>query len=161
MHSAILTHVYTLQGAVYGGYVRDTIAGVQPKDIDVVVPAAHWAQFVNALTFIGYRNIPNPTTSDAVLFVKDGELSIEAISGEDAPGSVLIGPPASPDFDVNLLAYNGRLMYNWGPIGKDLGVLDIISRISKREALQFREASPERVAKMISKGYRIVKVIDA
>jgi len=161
-NNEVLRLVYQLEGAVYGGYIRDTIAMIPPKDIDVVIPQENWIEFVRGMEELGYTEDDNLETEDASLFRKPGELNVEAIVSEDPPQSKMsgvfyIGPTAEPDFDVNLLAYDGTKLYNWMSLGMnpDLDVLTIITHIIKKEAVKFEEAAPHRVQKMISKGYTI------
>lgn len=42
------------QGKVYGGYIRDFIAGVTPTDIDAVIPEINQGSFDHDMRKIGY-----------------------------------------------------------------------------------------------------------
>lgn len=150
----VFTILYRNKGVVYGGYVRDMIAGVQPRDIDVVLPADKWDTFVEELLDAGYVS-QDRQDNDATLFTKDGFLDVEAYACEDnSYDDVFIGPEASPDFDVNTLAYDGVKMYNWAnPNGMDIFI--IIQHIQTRFAVRM-EPEDDRVEKILSKGYKII-----
>lgn len=149
-----LSILYRNKGVVYGGYVRDMIAGVKPRDIDVVLPADKWQGFVQELLEAGYAS-HGKQDNDATLFTKEGYLDVEAYACEDnSYDDVFIGPEASPDFDVNTLAYDGVKMYNWvDPNGMDFFV--ILKHIQDRQAVRM-EPEDDRVEKMIAKGYKII-----
>lgn len=149
-----LSILYRHKGVVYGGYVRDMIAGVQPRDIDVVLPADMWEGFMKELLEAGYV-CKGYQVNNSTLFTKDGFLDVEAYACEDnSDENVFIGPEACPDFDVNTLAYDGARMYNWvDPTG--MNIFTIIRNIQNREAKRI-EPEDDRVEKMISKGYKII-----
>jgi len=150
----VFTILYRHKGVVYGGYVRDMIAGLPPKDIDVVLPQDTYDAFILELEEIGYV-MQGEQDNQAALFTKDGFLDVEVISCEDSSqDDVFIGPAAAPDFDVNTLAYDGVKLYNWvDPAGMDL--FTIISHIQKREAKSL-EPGEDRIEKIKAKGYTII-----
>jgi hypothetical protein len=153
-----LTILYRHKGAVYGGYIRDMIAGVFPKDIDVVLPKDTLSAFWKDLERAGYVS-QGLQPNGAILFKKDGFLDVEAVSCDDTcldivNDGVFIGPEGTPDFDVNTLAYDGTKMYNWvDPGAGDL--LTIIMHIQKREA-ETLDPGEDRIEKIKKKGYTII-----
>ena len=150
--------IFANKGVVFGGYLRDLISGDDPHDIDAVVPEANWDKFKQDMADEGFNMITPLSKYEPSIFEKEGELTVEVIIGEDPPDFEWLGPSADPDFDVNLLAYNGTKMYNWMSLDHDpeLDVLIIISSIRKKQTLQFRNAEEDRVNKMKNKGYTII-----
>jgi len=156
----VLNLIYSLFGIVFAGFLRDTMAGVQPNDIDAVVPIYYSGRVVRSMIELGYTLVEKQEIGIALRFVKEGELNVEISYSEAVPGLTRIKPSAEPDFDVSLLAYNGREMYNWMPGEPDseLDVLSIIGRIQRRQTIQFAGAEPHRIKKMQDKGYTIIKI---
>jgi hypothetical protein len=147
--------LFANRGVVYGGYLRDLIAGVTPNDIDVVLSSADCNYFENfniQLLELGYTASFN-TEHETTVYKKTGHLPIEAYAVEDSPTDTLITPISDPDFSVNLLAFDGSRLYHWVEPDRDVHL--IIKGIQERKAIQWYEASPERVEKMRGKGYSI------
>ena len=146
--------LFNYKGVVFGGYIRDMIANLQPTDIDVVLPSDTFSAFLNVLTAYGYTSYEMQETG-FYLFKKEGHLNVEVGSCQDSSTSgIWIGPEAVPDFDVNLLAYDGIKLYNW--VNPDAGdIFQIISNIHKRQAVAY-EPGEDRVLKMRRKGYTIL-----
>ena len=149
-----LSVIYKNHGVVYGGYVRDQIAGVTPSDIDAVAPKDMYDTICSELVEAGYKD-EGLQENDTRLFTKPGFLPVELTKCDDLANSgVFIGPEAAPDFDVNTLAYDGVKMYNWvDPAGMDM--FGIIRGIRDKKARNL-EAGPDRIEKMEKKGYTIV-----
>ena len=149
-----LSIIYKHHGVVFGGYVRDQIAGVIPTDIDAVTPKDTYNQVCAELVEAGYID-EGLQDNGSKLFTKANFLSVELMKCDDlSTDEVFIGPEAVPDFDVNTLAYDGVKMYNWvDPSGRD--IFSIIRNIRDRKARNL-EAAPDRITKMEEKGYKIV-----
>ena len=124
---------------VYGGYLRDTFAKVSPKDIDVVLPTMNFESFDKSMIAMGYIR----TDDETYVYTKESTTPVEAISEKD-----------DPDFNVNLLTYNGTKMYSWIDPEEDLR--PIFDCIHNSQAISL-EPSTKRKKKILSKGYTIVK----
>lgn len=137
-------------GVVYGGYLRDYFDGVKPKDIDIVVPDIYKDRFLDELKGYTFRdNLENGT----VMAERPGHRDIEISFCEDEPeDNLFIGPCAEPDFDVNLLTYDGKKLYNW--VDPTIDTILIIERIYERRAKKLSN-NVGRMKKMHDKGYRI------
>lgn len=142
-------------GAIFGGYLRDIYANVTPTDIDAVIFVQFQDSFENDLLNLGYSITFDEDTLNYVA-EKNGERTLEFYyNKDDQPGpNFLLGPESAPDFDINLLTYNGELLYNW--MEPDAGVDVIINHIESRKAHNI-EASRERIQKIRSKGYTIIR----
>lgn len=145
---SLVQHIFECRGAIFGGFLRDSFAGVSPNDIDVAIPMLYFDQFLAGMEELGYYEYVGETT----IFKKPGELPVEVTFVEDDPDDTRIGPEAEPDFDVNLLALDEDGLWEW--TGGEYSVEEIIEHIKHREAVAI-EPSPERTAKILSKGYRI------
>ena len=167
----ILQLLFEVGGVVAGGYIRDIIAWVTPNDIDIVIPDAGFELFTQSLTSLGYTRSEDADVETDFLFISEQGKPIEGIILDRRPGvsargfledavpGEYLGFPTSPDFDVNLLAFDGDRLYNWMSLGDmpSLWVPNIISRILRRETLMSSEpVSSDRIDKMLAKGYRIV-----
>jgi len=149
----VATLIFDYRGAIYGGYLRDVIAGVEPKDIDAVIPQIYESDFLRDLTKLGFTLSENPE-NETFLARKPGHRDVEIYFVEDDPNDTLIGPVSAPDFDVNLLALNDNgFISDWTNPGNP--ITDILDHIRNRVAVRL-EATPEREAKMRAKGYQII-----
>ena len=143
------------RGVVYGGFLRDVIANVQPKDIDVVVSVLYSAELYGDLLNAGFTGVLNED-NDTMIWSLEGHLPIECYVVEDSPDETFIGPESAPDYDVNLLRYDGKSFRSW--VDPSADITSIVEHIKTRLAVEFHEdeVRPERRAKIISKGYTIV-----
>lgn len=139
------------KGVVYGGYLRDIIAGDKPNDIDVVLFEDKLDSFLEATIKLGYTK----TIKDDGLIVltKANCLKVEAFADGKSTDDVTLGASCDPDYSVNLLTTNGKELYSW--VDAQGSVTDIISNILARVAVEMAP-SGDRVKKMESKGYKIV-----
>lgn len=152
----ILKVIYAFGGVVFGGYLRDTIAGVQPTDVDMVIDPRQFELLTMALTNYGYQREEDDEADYKFIPTMDGLLSIQVIVIEADQYS---GPPTEPDFDINLLAFDGVRLYNWMSLSiiPELWVPNIVTRIvNKQMLLNKANFSPERQEKMLKKGYTII-----
>lgn len=128
--------LFAQRGVVYGGFIRDAVAGVKPKDIDVVLSKDYIDFFdgwMNGAGYVGKLNEHNVT----MVWRKAGRLPVESYSVEDSPDDVMLSPEADPDFDVNTLCYNGERVYSW--INPDEDLVPIVEHIREKEAEQLGE----------------------
>lgn len=150
---AVLAQVFAHEGVVYGGYLRDIIAGVPPTDIDIVLPDIYFDSFDRWMKKEGYRSEPN-TQNETIVYIKEGARTVEAYTVPDDPERTMIGPISEPDFDVNLLTYSDRngLFDFTNPINS---ISEILEHISRRVAFAINP-KPDRIAKISAKGYKII-----
>jgi len=148
--------LFECRGVVYGGFLRDTFANVHPKDIDVIIPELNSTKFDEKMNELGYIGVLNDH-NDTMVWNKVGHLPVESYNIEDDPDEVMIGPVSSPDYDVNLLTFNGNETYNWIDPSKDITI--IIDHIKNKVTIELSsegEVSEERCNKILSKGYKII-----
>lgn len=144
------------KGSVFGGWLRDVIAGDTPKDVDVVLSTAYAKDFIDGMHKLGY--ISQQTSVDELtstrIFTKPDTLPVEMIEMDDDPDEILLGPAPDPDFDVNLLAWNGKLVYNW--MDPDpFNISDVVKHIQARQAVPIMP-SETRMEKIMARGYTIL-----
>jgi hypothetical protein len=146
--------IFSNYGTIFGGYLRDVYAKSQINDIDAVIPKIREDSFLEGLHQLGYTVKISP---NGFVATKEGEHPVEFYFGEDIPQeNFLIGPEAEPDFDVNLLAFNGKELFNW--MNLDEGVDTILKHIKDKVAYQIHiPMDMLRRRKLVSKGYRILK----
>jgi hypothetical protein len=142
--------------SIYGGIIRDIIAGDTPNNIDVIVSYKKHGDFWKYITRLGYtRNSKLNQHVDS--YSKQGSLDINIYNVEMDPKKDILYPSNTiPDFDVNLLAFNGQYLYEWTN-SPTLCVANIIDRIKRREAIQ-HEAT--HIGKIEDKGYKIIKIVN-
>jgi hypothetical protein len=155
----VVRAIFDAQGAIFGGYLRDVIAGVEPSDIDVTIFEVYKGQLWNDLLKLGYLRMEFNPDNETWKWVKPGALPIEVYVNEyDQPGDVILGPMAAPDFDVNLLeTSNGVELFNW--MNPDEPIDDILAHIRHREAIMMTSegiVGQDRIDKILKKGYRII-----
>lgn len=107
--------------SIFGGYIRDIIAGIIPRDIDVLVPAKYFHKLIEELTILGYVfegdlydiHEPNIISCNHVT-LKELDLHIY----EESPNDLYIYSWLIPNIDINVLALGVSLekniiLYNW------------------------------------------------
>ena len=150
----IMRVIFENYGAVYGGYLRDVRAGVIPNDLDVVIPEANNDKVFEELKLRGYTLTENPENG-TTLAQKDDRRDIEILLNEDPPGVVKIGPSADPDYSVNLLAFDGRELYDW--VDPSIDVQIILDQIDSKMAMAIGTIEKKRKEKFSKKGYKTIK----
>lgn len=146
--------LFLYRGVVYGGFLRDAIVGTKPKDIDVVLSQYYVDAFNDWMRSRGYTSEFNPR-NETTIWRKPGHLDVESYSVEDHPDTTIIGPVSDPDFDVNLLLYDGTRILSWTDPNMDL--MPIFGHIENRLAVQLGDhVEQHRIDKIISKGYTII-----
>jgi len=153
---AFFNTLFKCRGVVYGGFLRDLVAHAQPKDIDVVISVLYASEFDAEMAGMGFTasfNEENNTT----LWSMNGHLPVESYIVEDSPDDTFIGPESAPDYDVNILRYDGKSFRNWMNGSNDVAA--VVDHIKQRIAIEFHEdeVRPERRAKIIFKGYAIIQ----
>jgi hypothetical protein len=143
--------IFASCGVIYGGYLRDRRRNVEPHDLDVVMFAGYWVPFRQALIGLGYTVSLNPENGTFV-FSKPNARDIEVMLCEDNPDQVMLGPSAEPDFNVNLLTFNGQQVYNW--IDPDMKVNSILADIDRGYA-QDLGAEQHRRDKIVLRGFTV------
>lgn len=151
---ALVRELFVQKGALYGGYLRDVIAGDEPTDLDVVLSEKGYGiYFIKYLLANNYRLEYNQ--NDTIVARKPGARNVEMIFVEDDPEEVILGPEASPDFDVNLLVLNADgVLRDW--TGERIDLTEIFENIATRRAVSL-EPGPNRIEKMMQKGYAILE----
>jgi hypothetical protein len=152
---AVIQIIENCDGAIFGGYIRDFYAGVQPSDMDVILYRIWFKDFQTAVEPLGYRYIPPKDKKWGVhRFTKEGSIPLEIILedyDENHPHMIL-GPCSTPDASVNLLTYFRHELFNW--MDGDISPTDIVAQIKKKETWIFKDADPERIEKILLKGYK-------
>lgn len=151
--------------SVFGGYIRDVIAGVSPNDIDCCVEQDRLQVLKDDLILLGYT-----ITQDEGIYVgtHDNLPPLEIIVAESdvTAKEYYLGPATIPDYSVNMLAYGRDYennlfgLYVWTC---DATVDSVIKNIRLRicykhpdNTSEYEEYMKPREAKILSKGYQIV-----
>ncbi|MBA3756064.1 MAG: hypothetical protein H0X02_07515 [Nitrosomonas sp.] len=149
----VITTIFMHQGVVYGGALRDIVAGQNINDLDIVVSVKYADSLHRYLTNLGYTPTPKPDNA-TILWTKIGHLPIESYVVEDDPATTCIGPEADPDFDVNLLRWDGKSVIRWTDCGDAASVVDAIR--SKRATRIGENVQQHRIDKIVARGYSVV-----
>lgn len=148
MHKYIAKTIFRSGGVIYGGFVRDTILGVMPRDIDCKVSSERCADDIvhrlneqfEDLTFIAQSQ----STRTATPLQNHYAFSRIMVSTVEMPDIVVqvdvslnAGNVTNIDFDVNTLVIidDTRIAINRGrghPI-VGLNMIDLIQRIKERK----------------------------
>ncbi len=149
-------------GVIFGGFLRDLIAGDKPRDIDCVFRNKYWDNFVNEMELAGYSK---SIKGDVCIFTRDGYLEIDAHYLTDDCDCDYFGPVAIPDFDVNTLCYDGKRLYCWCSENQyDICNTDGIVKNIKNKTANYHKDSCDndefslncRRDKILNRGYTIL-----
>lgn len=150
--------------AVFGGYIRDVLSGADPHDVDVVVRRKRLPALRKALTELGYwRTSEDIIDTNHETWRKDSALDIDLIVDDEAGGTIL-GPCAAPDADINTLSWtrvNGTYRLCCWCDDWPAGELAEKLRSGSKDVCAYSSASEERLRKLQSAGYIIVKISEA
>ena len=142
------------QGIVYGGYIRDMIAKVEPTDIDVIIYLKNEVKFEKKMKEMGYT-VALCAEHETSVYTKEGKKPVEVSFVLYDPILILV-PPIWPDYDVNTLMWNGSKILSWTNPYLDIG--EIKEHIANRGMLPMDDDVPEnRLYKMLDKGYEILE----
>lgn len=145
---------FSSRSFVFGGFVRDLLAGDEPRDIDFACQESSIDDIIQYLTEKDYKFILTKKNADLNLWhfasFKVGEIDIEvSITDKNCKYQPKkFSPIWKPDADVNMLAYNKHKI--WSLID-NIDKNDIIKNIFQRKFISF--GFPERDEKLIKKGY--------
>src|SRR3989338_4498256 len=146
-HQDITDLIFKHHGYIWGGYVRDLIAGVSPNDLDIAISDEDAQAFYEKLDAFGYAS------TDSHTWNKSGSISIDIVENDDGAHSEhTIEIVASLDYDVNGLAYDGERVFVWG--NPEYDPMLIVQAIHDRIATPICPTE-RRIAKMSKKGYTI------
>lgn len=149
----VLELIFAIESVLYGGYLRDIIAGIPPTDIDAVIALNKLRKFDDGMKLLGYTPTKN-FQHGTVVYVKPDALPVETNLSEIPPWEDRLIPGGTPDFDVNSLAYHPRHgLYDWTNPENPIDV--ILEHIESRVAAPIKP-TPDRQFKMRYKGYRII-----
>ena len=144
------------RGCIFGGYLRDIIAGDTPNDIDCVVYDTEFSQVKEKLVSLGYYI--QCQDQDVVRFNHKSRRSLDVCIDEYLENCIL-GSSADPDAEVNLLTYHNGKLYNW--MDDTIVTIDeIINAIKTKTTFVFQNIAPNRLDKLINKGYKILGEIN-
>lgn len=136
---------------VFGGFIRDIIADIEPNDIDLAIHQERFIEFIDELLYMGYK----VNNSEPEVNLYKGNIILEIITCED---KYVMGPSCDPDFNINLLTYDpsSDTLYDWcsGSCGSN-EILKIVNDIKKKTAflIYYNE---KRYNKMLNKGFTII-----
>lgn len=141
-------------GIIYGGFVRDIIAGNIPKDMDIrFANEAHMNNFTALLKTKYITKIKKCKRGYATqkLVIKSNGKSIFTIDMHVSNEQMEI-----PDYDVNGLYYNGTQLFAFNGNFLD----SIVSNIKAKCCIEVKKEIPtHREKKMLNKGYTIFKLV--
>jgi len=148
MHQHIINAIFQSGGVVYGGYVRDTILGTMPHDVDCKVSGAHCAdeivhylqndksemEFVLHQILCGSHSLDNYAFSRIIVStteMPDIDVQIDV--------SMTAGHATNIDFDVNtlIMTTENKIIINNGNHISPIVGLDMIKLIQKINAQEF------------------------
>jgi hypothetical protein len=154
-YNEIAKIVFSLRGVIFGGYVRDLLAGVEPKDMDIRFKKYDDIKdFLFLLLRSGEAITLNSETEYSAAYgrcihykVTVGSLSLDCLDR----------PVAKPlDFNVNGLEMaHDKILVPETNGSPDLSMSRILECIQKREAVMIGKADDYRVLKMIDRGWKI------
>lgn len=136
------------EGCIFGGAVRDFLRGIHPNDIDVSIPSAMIDNFYKNLEEEGFVE-----TDDVDKYHKGNVLvHVEELCSDDP--ALKIDLNVVPDFDVNVLAWDGHKLFDFWD--EDYDISDILQNIKKGVCVQLSQnVLPKRIIKMKAKGWTI------
>lgn len=151
--SDILSLAFFKGGKVFGGYLRDTIAGEDLSDVDVFFPDKE-----KAIGFILRLSEKMPISLEtkesryhySQWKVQNSIINIDVVGG--FPWSLVEG--IKLDFDVNTLVYDGVNLSVGIPNGGT--VLGIIDNIKVKCCKRLPGCTDKRLEKMLAKGWTLV-----
>jgi hypothetical protein len=149
----IISLITNNKGIVYGGYIRDIINNEIPNDIDAVILENVENKIIQELEHDGY--FKHKIDNYLYRFTKNNCKSIDlSVEREYTMEGIVLSPLSAPDFDVNLLAFDGNKIYNW--TGWD-NVNEIIKNIRSRHCRILNpDLNKERIEKMKQRGWTIL-----
>lgn len=168
----ILDIILEHRGVIFGGYLRDLFAGLEPNDIDVTFYQKYAEDILLQLTIL-YGQPPRMTGNGEGVFTNGKLRNLEFFisendfdtvdSGDAAEGGEInehyyIGALCDPDFDVNKLTYQrknieGAILYDWSTGSTKSKEIDhIIEACRNRQATIMSNDIPyDRLEKMSNK----------
>jgi hypothetical protein len=158
VQSSIVNVILNNGGAVFGGFVRDLIAGVTPNDIDCFLPKNKILNVLTELSVIGTFHSYGALTID---YSSEGLGSRWELVDKDHVSVmidiVISGSKHLPDCDVNRLTLTNsgiRVMNRYCNSNNQFVALSsIISHIHHSVFVPEENMSNTRWDKMIAKGY--------
>lgn len=135
-------------GCIFGGFLRDFIAGDPPNDMDAIIRKEHLPQFEDDMEKLGYVCI---NEDEVCTYYKQDCIIVEVLVGDEDMKDCRLGPCPQPDYTVNLLALDDDGLYDW--MGEH-EVEDIIQSIKRKETVAI-DPIVERIKKFATKGYTI------
>ena len=158
LHNRWTEIIFRHGGFIWGGYVRDAIAGDSPHDIDVAVSNERVQEFYSELSNLGYHEGNCHTLEPSDDLRDQGAIPIDVIENDDENHvdhlikMSFVDFASLVDFDVNCLGYDGITLFLW--TGSTMSPQRIIQSIQTRTATKMNPR-PHRIEKMIAKGYQI------
>lgn len=148
--------IYSHDGVIFGGYVRDHFAKLKPNDIDCAIPESKSDSFYDKLKEFGYKLF------EQNVYIKPNSISITVIENDDEDlkqKEITNIQFSCQDYDVNILAYNGNEFFLY--TGGDINYLDIIiDHIKNKQMVRLGDkVNDKRKIKMESKGFREIKFV--
>lgn len=150
----IIADVTAREGAIFGGYIRDIIAGENPSDIDVQFATQSQAEnFILSISRRCYIMVVKPER-----FYNEGYTAsnVDRILFNRAIGithiDVFVGPfPNVKDYDVNMLVQQGKQLFS----RHSDPILETISNIKRKQCRELCPI-PQRRQRMKEKGWVIL-----
>ena len=107
----IIELIFDYNGIIYGGYLRDIIAGEEPTDIDVAIYKKYFDEFVYKLERKGYKLIEHIKSHNIYTYSKmfSKNIQIHTLNDHD---DQYIDIYTRADCNVNNLSYDGEKLYN-------------------------------------------------
>lgn len=149
-YSEVINLVIEHRGCIFGGCVRDFLRNEEPNDIDVSIPIEMVQNFYESLVKLGYT----PYSIGSIFFKDvDGQKIIIDVQELSSDAELEVELFVNADFDVNLLAWNGKELFVYSSPSYD--TKHIIDNIMSKK-MESVLPSNERINKMINKGWTLV-----
>jgi len=153
----ILRICFNHQGKIYGGYLRDLIAGDPPRDYDLIVSIDNFERLKFDYICQGYVLSAVNSEIQHYQFIpidsQSKSLPIDICVLSEGPDEFL-QPPCQLDFDVNSLIYDGKNLDRWDNPKSSL--FPILSQINCKTTYSISPCSKARRIKIQKRGYRIL-----
>lgn len=150
-YTKIADLVFQYGGFVYGGYVREFLRGEYPSDLDCYIPPKQVLRFLS-----NFQRIKSCETIEDYGYF--GRSAHYRVIGEDYQVDIALTPVVLewPDFDVNGLMmdrYKIQVLEPWNKAS----LPEVLQNIAQKRARMHYLCRKERVEKMLSYGWQVVR----
>ena len=149
---------------IFGNFIRDSIAGIKPDDINIVVSELFFNKFKNKMFNNGYNIIKPLWEDDRYKFVCEDKLDVEVTLVNDISEQIIFDTFETPDFDINLLVFDVKQGKIYNYMNPDEDIRNIVKSIKNMRATYLRlldndlKLKDYKIKKLIDKGYILYNI---